>query len=49
MKSLFGGMFDFNHDGELDTFESSMELEFLNELADETDYAGYDLDSCDCE
>lgn len=35
MRSLFGDMFDFNHDGELDRFERTMEYEFLEELSRE--------------
>lgn len=37
MRSLFGDMFDFNHDGELDTFERAMELEFWEDLGRETE------------
>lgn len=32
MRGLFGDLFDFNHDGKLDTFERAMEYEFLEEL-----------------
>lgn len=39
MKSLFGDMFDFNHDGELDTFERAMELEFWEDLGRKTEPA----------
>ena len=39
MRSLFGDMFDFNRDGELDTFERAMEYEFFEELDRETENA----------
>lgn len=35
MKSLFGNLFDLDHDGELNTFERTMEFEFLEELGRE--------------
>lgn len=35
MMDIFEEMFDFNHDGELDTFEKAMELEFWEELGRE--------------
>lgn len=42
MRSLFGDMFDLNHDGELDRFERAMELEFLEDLCRETEDADDD-------
>ena len=46
MRSLFGGMFDFDRDGELDSFERAAEFQFLDELereeAGDTDYDDYD-------
>ena len=35
MKGIFGNMFDFNGDGDLDLFEQAAEFSFLNELMDE--------------
>ena len=36
--SIFGDMFDFNNDGNLDAFEQGLEFMFLNELTkDEPD------------
>lgn len=32
MVGLFGDVFDFNHDGELDTFERAAEFAFLDNL-----------------
>lgn len=37
MKSLFGNLFDLDHDGELNTFERTMEFEFLEELGRESE------------
>ena len=31
-KGLFGGMFDFNRDGKLDSFEKAAEIAFLNDM-----------------
>lgn len=42
MRSLFGDMFDFNHDGELNRFERTMEYEFLEELSREPEDADDD-------
>ena len=43
-KGLFGGLFDFNHDGKMDSFEQAAEFQFFNDvvLADE-DNASDDL------
>ena len=40
-KGLFGDLFDFNHDGELDSFERAMEFHAFEEMMkeDETDDA----------
>lgn len=35
MKGIFGNMFDFNGDGDLDLFEQAAEFSFSNELMDE--------------
>lgn len=51
MRSLFGDMFDFDHDGELDTFERAMEyeLEFMDsdERREALEDAGLDSDEYD--
>ena len=49
MKGLFGGMFDFNGDGELDVFERASECYFFNEVimaeqGSELEAAGLDID-----
>ncbi len=35
MSGLFGDMFDFNHDSELDSFEKAAEFNFLQDLMDD--------------
>lgn len=35
MNGIFGDLFDFNHDGKLDTFEQAAEFSFFSELMDE--------------
>ena len=37
MEGLFGGMFDFNRDGKLNSFERAAEMVFLDELMAEAD------------
>ena len=37
MMGLFGDMFDFNDDGEMDSFERATEFAFLDEMMDEDD------------
>ena len=32
MNGIFGGLFDFNGDGELDAFERAMEFQLMEEL-----------------
>ena len=36
-KGLFGGMFDFNHDGKMDSFEKAAEFGFFMHLMDEAE------------
>lgn len=53
MKGIFGSMFDFNGDGDLNLFEQAVELSFMNELVDEEarrealETEGLDLDDFD--
>ena len=52
MPGLFGDMFDFNHDGKLDSFESGAEFMFFNDVVmkdtdKESKSDGEDLDSED--
>ena len=35
MSGLFGDMFDFDHDGEMDSFEKAAEFNFMEDLLDD--------------
>ena len=35
MSGLFGDVFDFDHDGEMDCFEKATEFNFLQDLMDD--------------
>lgn len=35
MIGLFGGLFDFNHDGKLDAFERTTEISFIADIMEE--------------
>ena len=35
MSGLFGDMFDFDHDGEMNSFEKAAEFNFLQDLLDD--------------
>ena len=44
MKGLFGGLFDFNHDGTLSTFEQAAEFSFLHEMLGENEGSKTELE-----
>ena len=44
MKGLFGGLFDFNHDGNLSTFEQAAEFSFLYEMLGENEGSKTELE-----
>ena len=35
MAGIFGGLFDFNHDGKMNAFERAAEFAFLDEMMQE--------------
>lgn len=49
MKGIFGGLFDFNHDGKMNAFESAVELAVLDDMLKEdeaeTDFEMSGLDA----
>lgn len=53
MKGIFGDMFDFNHDGEIDSFKRVVEFSFLDEVTREestqTDFELFGLDADELE
>lgn len=52
-RGIFGGMFDFNRDGKLDSIERAAEFHFLNHLtsdsADDDDYSELEAAGLDVE
>ena len=40
MKGLFGGLFDFNHDGNMSAFERAAEFSFIHEMLNEDNEGG---------
>jgi hypothetical protein len=44
MKGIFGDMFDFNHDGEIDSFERAVEFSFLDEITREEESSQTDFE-----
>lgn len=53
MKGIFGGLFDFNHDGKMNAFESAVELAVLDDMLKEdeaeTDFEMSGLDTDELE
>lgn len=43
-KGFFGGLFDFNRDGELDPMERAMDFMAFEEMTKETESTGFDDD-----
>ena len=43
-KGFFGGLFDFNHDGELDPMERAMDFMAFDEMMKESDASSDDED-----
>lgn len=50
MKGIFGDMFDFNHDGEIDFFERVVEFSFLDEVTrEESTQTDFELSGLDAD
>jgi hypothetical protein len=50
MKGIFGDMFDFNHDGEIDSFERAVEFSFLDEITrEESSQTDFELSGLDAD
>ena len=51
MNGFFGDMFDFNHDGEIDSFERAVEFSFLDEITreEESSQTDFELSSLDAD
>lgn len=49
MTGLFGGLFDFDHDGEMNAFERAAEFTFLDELTREENATEFELSGLDAD
>lgn len=49
MAGIFGGLFDFNHDGEMDSFERAAEFAFLDEMMQEEEKTEFELSGLDAD
>ncbi len=47
MTGIFGGLFDFNHDGEMNAFERATEFAFLDEMMNEEEKTELELSGLD--
>lgn len=49
MAGIFGGLFDFNHDGKMDVFERAAEFAFLDEITREESETEFELSGLDAD
>ena len=49
MAGIFGGLFDFNHDGKMDVFERAAEFAFLDEITREESATEFELSGLDAD
>lgn len=49
MAGIFGGLFDFNHDGKMDVFERAAEFAFLDEITREETAIEFELSGLDAD
>lgn len=47
LDGIFGDLFDFNNDGEIDSFERGEEFAFLNELMEDENVSSDDFGDSD--
>lgn len=47
MRGIFGGLFDFDKDGEMDVFERAAEFAFLDEMMREEEKTEFELSGLD--
>lgn len=47
MTGIFGGLFDFNHDGEMNVFESAAEFAFLDQMMNDEEKTELELSGLD--
>lgn len=49
MAGIFGGLFDFNHDGKMDVFERAAEFAFLDEIKSDETATEFELSGLDAD
>ena len=49
MAGIFGGLFDFNHDGKMDAFERAAEFAFLDEMMQEEEKTEFEMSGLDAD
>ena len=49
MRGIFGGLFDFNKDGEMNVFERAVEFAFLDEMMREEEKTEFELSGLDAD
>lgn len=49
MKGIFGSMFDFNHDGQLNAFERGAEFAFMDEMMQEDAETDFEMSGLDAD
>lgn len=49
MAGIFGGLFDFNHDGKMDAFERAAEFAFLDEMIQEEEKTEFEMSGLDAD
>ena len=49
MAGIFGGLFDFNHDGKMNAFERAAEFAFLDEMMQEEEKTEFEMSGLDAD
>ena len=49
MAGIFGGLFDFNHDGKMNAFERAAEFAFLDEMMQEEEKTEFEMTGLDAD
>ena len=49
MAGIFGGLFDFNHDGKMNAFERAAEFAFLDEMIQEEEKTEFEMSGLDAD
>lgn len=49
MAGIFGGLFDFNHDGKMNAFERAAEFAFLDEMMQDEEKTEFEMSGLDAD